>query len=371
MQNKEIVIVHEYGAPNHYTGLLGALDKQGQYSVKYVEFSIFRKLVRSIIDRDISKLGKVLSNLLWLTTNFIFPGLNKNKIVVLGMAPLDWRIVILSRVLKSSRVIYHSSWINWDGSFFPKTNTVFKKSIETKWKRFLVSEAKAIAAVTPKTGDEINKFANSSIFEKTIVVYHSFNDVFINKQEKATPESNMLRVLFIGRIVNSKGIDRILELAARLPHIEFTFVGSGSESERIENLNFKNVSHKGFISSKADLAAICSEHDVILLPSLRQPGWEELFGISLIEAMATGCIPITTDHIGPQEILINHSLRENMISESDYVEHAAAVLERLSCDSVYREKLRLEARSNSLRFTVEEISLRWEKVLELALRKSK
>jgi len=30
---------------------------------------------------------------------------------------------------------------------------------------------------------------------------------------------------------------------------------------------------------------------------------EELFGISIIEGMACGCVPLTTDHSGPKEII--------------------------------------------------------------------
>jgi glycosyltransferase involved in cell wall biosynthesis len=39
------------------------------------------------------------------------------------------------------------------------------------------------------------------------------------------------------------------------------------------------------------------------LPSKRLPDWEELFGLVIVEAISQGVIVLTTDHVGPIEII--------------------------------------------------------------------
>jgi glycosyltransferase involved in cell wall biosynthesis len=94
------------------------------------------------------------------------------------------------------------------------------------------------------------------------------------------------------------------------------------------------------------------EHDVLLLPSLRTDGWEELFGMVIIEAMACGVVPITTDHVGPREILLR--IPCVIFKENEYVERVTDFLRKINMDRSRTEVLKIVER-----YKIDSISDRW------------
>lgn len=86
------------------------------------------------------------------------------------------------------------------------------------------------------------------------------------------------------------------------------------------------LSFEGYISDKTYLKELYSMSDFILFPSQRSKGWEELFGISLIEAMVCGCVPIVTGHKVPQIILNGTELSNFVFNESLYYELSKKLL---------------------------------------------
>ncbi|WP_142503319.1 glycosyltransferase family 4 protein [Klebsiella sp. 2680] len=365
-KNIDVIILHEYGAHNHYAGLEYFLKSSEIYNKpQYKEFSITRRLLRGIKNKNGALILKTIKNFVWLLISFLFPRTNKNKFVILGMAPLDWRVIYLARILKYSTIIYHSSWIDWSGNNFPKNNSISKKLITNKWKCFLSKRVSSIAAVTNKTADEIRAFLPGDSRNKINVVYHAFDDVFLSNEIKFKTED--LHILFVGRLVRQKGIDKIIELSIRYPNCKFTFVGSGEHYRKILENERGNIHVEGYVESKSELARICSANDIILLPSVKINGWEELFGISLIEAMATGCIPIVTDHMGPKEIL-NHSneLKQLIFSEEQFINGASSILDRFYYDKTYLREMKQFSRNCAKNFSIKSISICWKNVFDIA-----
>src|SRR3989338_2477570 len=111
------------------------------------------------------------------------------------------------------------------------------------------------------------------------------------------------QVLFVGRIIPEKGIQGILDAARQLKHIPFVFVGSGSAVSLVKNSGLKNVCYLGEIRDREKLAQIFRESSVFVLNSYKIPGWEELYGIVLLESLASETPVISTDCVGPQEIV--------------------------------------------------------------------
>lgn len=366
MKKVDVIILHEYGAPNHYIGLKHYLNRCGIYNEpQYKEFSIIRRLLKGVKDKNFKLIFKTIQNIKWLMLSFIFPLKNKDKYIVLGMAPLDWRIIFLCRILKHATVIYHSSWTDWSNNNFPKKNTFAANIIRSKWLFFLSQKVSAIAAVTNITANEIERFLLNKNKNKINVVYHAFDDIFLDNQATAQPNSSefKLNILFIGRLVTQKGIEKIIDLSIRHPYYKFTFVGSGDYSDILIKTKKNNISLMGYIESKSELAKICNENDIILLPSLRISGWEELFGISLIEAMATGCIPLVTDHMGPKEILnCSKELQQYIFTEEHFVNDASLALKTFENDKSYLIDMKMLSRDCARNFSIKSISAQWEKV---------
>jgi len=94
-------------------------------------------------------------------------------------------------------------------------------------------------------------------------------------------------VLFVGRLERQKGIDMIMECAERLPEIKFVLVGKRNPHERIKRFP-PNVEWRGFVSERL-LIKLYEEALIFFLPSIA-----ETLGYSILEAMAAGCVVVST-----------------------------------------------------------------------------
>lgn len=115
------------------------------------------------------------------------------------------------------------------------------------------------------------------------------------KPVKRTPHSS-LKVLFIGRLVEEKGVKLVLE-AYRLSlgkdvKVELTMIGDGPMSNV--------VASSGAITKRIKYERIHKEYqqaDIFVLPSQNTPTWQEQYGMVLVEAMACG-LPIVASRNG-------------------------------------------------------------------------
>jgi glycosyltransferase involved in cell wall biosynthesis len=95
------------------------------------------------------------------------------------------------------------------------------------------------------------------------------------------------RVVFAGRLVDSKGIDVLIEAAARVD-AEFVICGDGRRKEKLRALARRlgvesRIHFRGWMDAE-QLAEEFANASVVVVPSL----WPEPFGIVGIEALAAG-----------------------------------------------------------------------------------
>ncbi|GGC64931.1 hypothetical protein GCM10011387_18240 [Pedobacter quisquiliarum] len=176
-----------------------------------------------------------------------------------------------------------------------------------------------------------------------------------------------LNFLFIGRLEKSKGIEIFLELAARFPAFNFNIIGAGklidSVIEACSTMN--NLAYLGQLENFR-VADILRSSDFLILPSVRLANiaWEELFGISIIEAMACGVIPITSDHVGPSEIIKNH-LDGFICSDGNLQAELFKLLkELLEVNDETLLTLKQNAIRSASRYQVHVISSKWGLILD-------
>ena len=153
-----------------------------------------------------------------------------------------------------------------------------------------------------------------------------------------------LRVLFVGRLTNWKGVETLLLAARGLAGVEINIVGDGPELPMLQGLLAQlsacgsplAAQFLGRQSEKAVHAQMLS-HDVLVLPS----GYEGM-SHTLLEACAAHLVPVVSS-IGGNRELIEDDVHGLLIPYGDVMALARA-LSRLRDDDALRRRLASAAR---------------------------
>jgi glycosyltransferase involved in cell wall biosynthesis len=156
-------------------------------------------------------------------------------------------------------------------------------------------------------------------------------------------------VMFAGKLANFKGIDILLQAAAKYekaePETITLIAGDGDERDKLHalanELELKTVHFLGNVDQKT-LAKLYNLGDVSLVPSRREP-----FGLVAIEAMACGTPVIASDQGGLPDF-VNDSVGR-LVTPEDPDDLALAVtdiLKRTEEEAGWREKIAAYARGN-------------------------
>lgn len=115
-----------------------------------------------------------------------------------------------------------------------------------------------------------------------------------------------LEIIYVGRLIEEKGVQATIEGLALLPEdlaYRFRIVGDGPFRKTLETLvKTKNLTDRiEFLGNRRDVSELLASADVFI----HLPFWEEGFGITIVEAMASGLICICSDRGGIGEIIEN------------------------------------------------------------------
>jgi glycosyltransferase involved in cell wall biosynthesis len=121
------------------------------------------------------------------------------------------------------------------------------------------------------------------------------NGVDIGAIRRIQPSSQRSDVVFVGRLIEDKKVDVLLRAVHRLlgdfPELRCTVIGDGPQREPLERLtaSLSLGSNVRFAGPMEDAKAfgLLKSAKTLALPSIR-----EGFGIAVIEAFATGCVPV-------------------------------------------------------------------------------
>lgn len=356
MSKKTIYILHSFnGRP--YFEAVEYFAKKNNMKLEYVETNWFKSLIKTLLSKRCinCNLKDVIKNFSF----FIKVPFIKNEIIIYGTAPYDFRFLWYSNLSKNNNFIYHTSHHKWEKDkeavFYYK---FFNNFLKKNWTKKL--EKTKIVCVTKSVENSIRHVINN---DKIFQIYHSidFNRFY---QERDFKKISKLKILFVGRMVYEKGLDTIVELIKILDKekFEFTFVGDGKYRKNIEFIfNEKNVNYLGWISDKNELAKIFKAHHILLNPSIKIKGWEELFGIVNIEAMASGMIVIASNHVGPKEIIENG--KNGFLVEEKDVEQFKNILNQLYNNPNIMNKISKNAVEYAKNFDIKNISQKWKEAI--------
>jgi rhamnosyl/mannosyltransferase len=137
-------------------------------------------------------------------------------------------------------------------------------------------------------------------------------------------------VLFVGRLRHYKGVDVLIDAAARLPEpAHFLIVGVGPLAAALQHQAQRNgvADRVHFLGELSDEAVTALYHaaDVFVLPSTNRA---ETFGIVQLEAMACG-LPVICTELGTGTSYVNQHGVTGLVVPPQNSEALAAALRQL------------------------------------------
>jgi len=169
-------------------------------------------------------------------------------------------------------------------------------------------------------------------------------------------------VLFVGTVIERKGLPDLLRAATHFPEIRFRLVGSGRDGyesilrRSIAELGLRNVILEGS-KTQHEILEIMRESDILLLPS-RLEGLPKV----TLEAAATGlpCI-VFHDYQTPSVL---HGITGFQVES---VDEMIKSLGELIADASLRERMGLQARKHVKKFDWDVVAKIWaDAYLEIA-----
>ena len=125
------------------------------------------------------------------------------------------------------------------------------------------------------------------------------NGVDLNKIREKKTVSDGFDVLCVGRLIEDKNVDMLLQAFDGISvdqQLKLGIIGDGPKRDALETQaqelsDDTDVTFLGFVEDYDEVLSYMQSADVFVFPSVR-----EGFGITVLEAMASGCTVVTVDH---------------------------------------------------------------------------
>jgi len=175
-------------------------------------------------------------------------------------------------------------------------------------------------------------------------------DVFSPLHRTRAEDDGEVRAIYVGRIAQEKGLDRLPRIFDGSVPAALTIVGDGPYAAQLRRL-CPAARFTGMLSGQR-LSEEFANADLFVFPSET-----DSFGNVLLQAMASGVPAIVTDVLGPKEVVI-HGVTGFVTNGINEFRDACR---RLAADRALRSRMSLSARRHAARFQWQAV---FEKLLE-------
>lgn len=317
MTRPRLRLLHETNPQKYFPALYILASKNKVEIVGAHRYSVAKEWLRSWLRDRLRFSIRTRNSFADLLFRCIVPFI-RDETILIGFAPWDWRLLIYRQLAKQNRILYHTSWHDWSFENTPRQPGAlwFRRYMQRRWHMFLHHQNVTIIAVTLTVAQAIKRETGID----AVVIPHSVPKEFFNaRTDRIVNKKGVLQLIYVGEVSEKKGIHVLLKLMKELhsEHISLTVVGNGPLVPQVKMAALHGVKYLGAIDDRAQLAKVMAEHDVLMLLSQKTDAWEELFGIVIIEALATGLAVIASDHVGPKGILAPAN-GVGLFTEDDY-----------------------------------------------------
>jgi len=176
-------------------------------------------------------------------------------------------------------------------------------------------------------------------------------------------EGGRFDILAVAQLRSYKGIEVLLRAFQQVPEAHLHIVGEGHRRQRYEalaaRLQLPRVRFHGELSD-SELCALFAASHVVVLSSVSMM---EAFGMSLLEGMRVGCVPVASDLPGIAEVVGDAGI---LVAPGD-ANGLAEALRGLQQNRALWDRLSVRARRRADSFRWEETALSYATLLEQLL----
>jgi glycosyltransferase involved in cell wall biosynthesis len=246
---------------------------------------------------------------------------------------------------------------------FSRENHILNSIAFPIWKRLeenIIQQTDATIA--------LNQYIKNYLQRKGFTNIHHIPNAVDLSLYSSRPDRNY--ILFAGGFRRVKGIEFLISAFLKIANTHDTdllLIGSGKEEERFKKIvffqNLEGRVHFIPLVDKVTLRQYLAECSVFVLPSLF-----ETFGVTLLEAMASGRAVIASDIPGPQDI-ITHG-HDGFLFEKENVEQLVEYLDLCLSNQSLMERLGKNARRTiEQKYTFNTIAQKYLEVYDNIIRK--
>ena len=174
-----------------------------------------------------------------------------------------------------------------------KYSFYFKKQLK---KSYLLADK--ISARSPVLKEKINKLIPQTS-GKTFICPSGIPKSFIVNTKQTYLNRDKLKLITVASLIQRKNIDTLIKTVNDIQNMTLTVIGSGKEENKLKKLAQSNIIFKGQIKREKVFEELKMSDIFVLLSD------EETFGLSYLEAMASGCIVIGKKGDGLDGIILN------------------------------------------------------------------
>ena len=175
-------------------------------------------------------------------------------------------------------VVSHTNFDRLLPLYFPSFVASPLQAVLGRLNRWLIRQANCVGALNSDAFEEATKLGAS---DSARVMGTPVAIDFLRQPILSTP-NEIRRIVFVGRLALEKGLDQVLDAAAKMPDIQFAVAGDGPGRAEVKRADkrLSNFEYLGWLG-RQDVLRQIDQSDVLVLPSKI-----EAFGTVALEALS-------------------------------------------------------------------------------------
>lgn len=266
------------------------IEKGKNYTIYRMPWPGFN-LVHTLFRYPLLEFFYLVPGLFFMTLYVLLTNRNIKVLHAQGLVPAVVTLVICKMFNKRAVVSTHNLY------FFPD------KGLYTKFSSMVFSNFDVILTLSDASAKELERIGVSKDKLQSFRYWLDLKKFSPGNQDSSRRKfsiPNKFTAFFVGRLIETKGVNIILETLKKLPEIHFVIGGPGPLEEKVRRtaLKYGNLHYVGALTPD-EVKILMTAADVVLVPSLVDEG----YGRVAMEALACGTPVLAANKGGLDEVV--------------------------------------------------------------------